>query len=311
MRLKWKDMTVKRKGRARAGVIAWLLASSLALAGCGRDAGGGRARGMIMPSADGEETLTAQDLVIDISHLDLGYMMVCYTGEASRLFVQLVGPDGEEYKYFLDPSPDYVTLPLTAGDGEYYLCAYENVGGDQYSPILAQMLQLQLSDEFAPFLCPNQYVDFTPDDQAVSLAKELTEETEDELEQVGEIYHWVIRNISYDYEKAVDVSPGYLPDIEETLKIRTGICFDFAALMTAMLRSLGIPTKLNIGYLTEDVYHAWISIYLEETGWIDQIILFDGKDWRMMDPTVASSGGTGEVEELASDDANYIVRYVR
>ena len=31
----------------------------------------------------------------------------------------------------------------------------------------------------------------------------------------------------------------------------------------------------------------------------------------MMDPTVASSGGTGEVEELASDDANYIVRYVR
>ena len=104
MRLKWKDMTVKRKGRARAGVIAWLLAASLALAGCGRDAGGGRARGMIMPSADGEETLTAQDLVIDISHLDLGYMMVCYTGEASRLFVQLVGPDGEEYKYFLDPS---------------------------------------------------------------------------------------------------------------------------------------------------------------------------------------------------------------
>lgn len=266
---------------------------------------------MIIPSADGKETLSAENILVDISHLDLGYLMVRYTGTASKLFVQLVGPDEEEYKYFMEPSQEYVTLPLTAGEGEYYLCAYENAGGDQYSPILAQMLSLELSNEFGPFLCSNQYVDFTMDSQAISLAQELTEGTEDELDQVGELYHWVIRNISYDYGKAVDVSPGYLPDIDETLRTKTGICFDYAALMTAMLRSLGIPTKLNIGYLTQDVYHAWISIYLEETGWIDQIILFDGKEWRMMDPTVASSSGTGEVEELSANDANYIVRYVR
>lgn len=268
-------------------------------------------RSMIVPAADGKKTLEAENLIIDISHLDLGYLMVKYTGSAPRLYVQLAGEDQEEYKYFLEPSRDYVTLPLTAGEGEYYLCAYENIGGDHYSPILSQLLSVELSDKFGPFLCSNQYVDFTKDSQAVQLAAELTADITDDLEKVQEIYRWVVRNVEYDYDKAVSVSTGYLPNVDNTLKSKKGICFDYAALMTAMLRSLGIPTKLNIGYLTGDTYHAWISVYLDEVGWVDNLIQFDGKDWQLMDPTVASSAGNQEVKSIASDDANYIVRYVR
>ena len=268
-------------------------------------------RSMIVPAADGKKTLEAENLIIDISHLDLGYLMVKYTGSAPRLYVQLAGEDQEEYKYFLEPSRDYVTLPLTAGEGEYYLGAYENIGGDHYSPILSQLLSVELSDKFGPFLCSNQYVDFTKDSQAVQLAAELTADITDDLEKVQEIYRWVVRNVEYDYDKAVSVSTGYLPNVDNTLKSKKGICFDYAALMTAMLRSLGIPTKLNIGYLTGDTYHAWISVYLDEVGWVDNLIQFDGKDWQLMDPTVASSAGNQEVKSIASDDANYIVRYVR
>lgn len=268
-------------------------------------------RSMIVPAADGKKTLEAENLIIDISHLDLGYLMVKYTGSAPRLYVQLAGEDQEEYKYFLEPSRDYVTLPLTAGEGEYYLGAYENIGGDHYSPILSQLLSVELSDKFGPFLCSNQYVDFTKDSQAVQLAAELTADITDDLEKVQEIYRWVVRNVEYDYDKAASVSTGYLPNVDNTLKSKKGICFDYAALMTAMLRSLGIPTKLNIGYLTGDTYHAWISVYLDEVGWVDNLIQFDGKDWQLMDPTVASSAGNQEVKSIASDDANYIVRYVR
>lgn len=268
-------------------------------------------RSMIVPAADGKKTLEAENLIIDISHLDLGYLMVKYTGSAPRLYVQLAGEDQEEYKYFLEPSRDYVTLPLSAGEGEYYLCAYENIGGDHYSPILSQLLSVELSDKFGPFLCSNQYVDFTKDSQAVQLAAELTADITDDLEKVQEIYRWVVRNVEYDYDKAASVSTGYLPNVDNTLKSKKGICFDYAALMTAMLRSLGIPTKLNIGYLTGDTYHAWISVYLDEVGWVDNLIQFDGKDWQLMDPTVASSAGNQEVKSIASDDANYIVRYVR
>lgn len=284
----------------------------LTLNGCGRqESGDGTGKGVIVPSADGKETFETENLLVDISHLELGYMMVRYTGSAAKLFVQLVGPDETEYKYFMEPSEDYVTVPFTAGDGDYYLCIYENVGADQYSPILSQMLQLELENEFGPFLCSNQYVDFTMDSEAVVQAAEMTKDISDDLEKVQEIYRWVIRNIEYDFEKAVSVSTGYLPDIDVTLKTKKGICFDYAAMMTAMLRSLGIPTKLEIGYLTEDVYHSWISVYLEEIGWVDNLIEFNGTEWELMDPTVASSSGSQEVEDMAADEANYIVRYVR
>ena len=44
-----------------------------------------------------------------------------------------------------------------------------------------------------------------------------------------------------------------------------------APLMAAMLRSQGIPTRLEIGY-SKDAYHAWVSVYIEDIGWIDSII---------------------------------------
>ena len=303
---------MKIKTRKKKRAVLLFLCCLLCLTACsGQKEGQGGPGTMIVPSADGKKTLEAENLTVDISHLDLGYLMVKYTGSSARLYVQLVGPDETDSKYFMEPSDAYVTLPLTAGDGEYYLCAYENIGGEQYSPILSELLQVELTSELAPFLCSNQYVNFTGDSEAVALAKELTAEAADDLEKVQQVYLWVVRNIEYDYEKAVTVSTGYLPDVDQTLKTKKGICFDYAALMTAMLRSLGIPTKLNIGYLTEDTYHAWISVYLEETGWVDDLIRFDGTDWELMDPTVASSAGKQTAKEMASDGANYIVRYVR
>lgn len=296
---------------------AWLfwsvfLVLGLCLTGCGKaepsEAGNLQ---VIWPCADGTETFAAENLIVDVSHKDLGYLMVQYTGNARKLFVQLEGPDQAEYKYFMEPSETYAVIPFTAGDGDYYLCIYENVEEDRYSPILARMLTVELVSEFCPFLGSNQYVNFTMDSEAVAQAEKLTSQAEGNLEKVEVIYRWVIGQLEYDYEKAVNVSTGYLPDIDVTFRTKRGICFDYAALMTAMLRSQGIPTRLEIGYLTGDLYHAWISVYLEETGWVDHLIAFNGKEWELMDPTVASASGSKEVETLASDEKNYIVRYVR
>lgn len=303
-----------KKNRGKWKRLGWmgLLVFLLFLTGCGgfgSPAGGERQ--VVIPRADGKNTIETENLSADISNLDQGYLMVRYTGDAHKLFVQLIGPDQTEYKYFMEPSQEYVTIPLTCGDGEYYLCAYENVGGEQYSPVLSQMLELELENEFGPYLCSNQYVNFTLESQAVIFGMELTEGLTEGLEKVQKIYRWVTENICYDYDKAVNVSTGYLPDIDETLRTKKGICFDYAAMMTAMLRSQGIPSKLNIGYLTGDIYHAWISVYLDETGWIDRVIEFNGTDWQMMDPTVAASSGSREVQETAKDSANYIVCYVR
>ena len=92
------------------------------------------------------------------------------------------------------------------------------------------------------------------------------------------------------------------------MQTRKGICFDYASLMSALLRSQGIPTKLVVGY-SGTAYHAWISVYLDEAGWVDNIIEFDGKDWSLMDPTLAANNDEDSVKKYVGDGSNYIVKY--
>ena len=92
------------------------------------------------------------------------------------------------------------------------------------------------------------------------------------------------------------------------MKTQKGICFDYASLMTALLRSQGIPTKLMVGY-SGTVYHAWISVYLEETGWVDNVIQFNGTSWSLMDPTLAASNSATDVKKYIGTGENYTVCY--
>lgn len=140
-------------------------------------------------------------------------------------------------------------------------------------------------------------------------AKELAKGKEDALSIVKSIYHYVVKNVKYDDDKAKNVQKGYLPSVDETLETKKGICFDYAALMTAMLRSQGIPTKLEIGY-SGSVYHAWISTWLDEKGWIDNIIKFNGKSWELIDPTLAANNDNkDDVKEYVGDGDHYALQY--
>ncbi|MBR4425582.1 MAG: transglutaminase domain-containing protein, partial [Oscillospiraceae bacterium] len=167
-----------------------------------------------------------------------------------------------------------------------------------------------MSDEFAPFVRPNQYVNYNTDSAVVKKAAEICAGVTENLQKVDKVYTWVINKISYDYDKAATVQSGYVPNVDEILSSRKGICFDYAALMSAMLRSQGVPVKLVVGY-TGDVYHAWISVYSEKEGWVEGKIYFNGKEWKLMDPTFASGGkGSSEVQNYIGNGANYTSKYL-
>jgi transglutaminase/protease-like cytokinesis protein 3 len=125
------------------------------------------------------------------------------------------------------------------------------------------------------------------------------------VDAVTKIYAFVVDNVEYNFELAETVQSGYVPNIDEVFANKKGICFDYAALMTAMLRSQGIPTKLIIGY-AGSLFHAWISVHSPETGWINNIIWFDGTNWSIMDPTFSStSNGSDEFARFIGDGTNY------
>ena len=105
-----------------------------------------------------------------------------------------------------------------------------------------------------------------------------------------------------------------MPKVDETLEEKKGICFDYSAVMATMLRTQNIPTRMMIGYVSlpsGSLYHAWISVYIEDIGWVDDLIEFDGKNWSMMDPTLISDGkNSSEIRDFTSNKDNYLIKYL-
>ncbi len=278
----------------------------------GAQAAAGRSNEPVIytPEAPGSYVLGAGPLSVDASNAAQGYVMARYSGSAAKAVVQLTGPDTVTYKYFLPPSEGFIPLPLTSGSGTYAVDGYENIEGSTYATLFKDSISVTLDDEFLPYLYPNQYVLFDGDTQAVAVAAETVDGAAGDLDAVERIYHYVIENVSYDDEKAATVSAGYLPVVDDTLASGTGICFDYAALTTAMLRSQNIPTRLEIGY-SGQIYHSWISVYVPEQGWIDKLIEFTGSDWTRMDPTFASNGKSSKsILKYIGDGSNYAVQYL-
>ena len=255
--------------------------------------------------ADGTVTYGSEGVTIDASHISEGYIMVSYTGTNEKVKLQITGPDEVVYTY--DLHGDYETFPLTAGSGSYTVGVFENIEGTSYSTLFTQTIDVKIDDEFGPYLYANQYVNFNGDSKVVEKAEELSKPCNDDLEVIEQVYNYMISNFTYDYDKAESVQSGYLPDVDEVFEAQTGICFDYAAVMAAMLRSQRIPTRLEVGY-AGDVYHAWISTYIEEQGWVNGIIQFDGKNWELMDPTFAST--SSKPKDFITNTDEYITKFV-
>ena len=242
---------------------------------------------VLEPEASGDRETRTEAAVVDYSHTEEGYIMVCYFGETDKRLKVLLGGPATTYQYDL-PQGEWTVLPLSDGDGFYQAGIYRNVQGQEYAMVMLAEFDVTLQDEFVPFLRPNQYVNYLTAPDTVALGAQLCQGQETALEKVAAVYDFAVQNISYDEEKAASVESGYLPDLDGILQSREGICFDYAAVMTAMLRSQEVPCKLVVGY-AGSIYHAWISIWTEENGWIDGAIFFDGHAWKRMDPTFVSS----------------------
>ncbi len=69
--------------------------------------------------------------------------------------------------------------------------------------------------------------------------------------------------------------------MEEAFRLRKGVCQDFSHIMIGCLRSLGLAARYVSGYLETipppgktklvgaDASHAWLSLFVPGTGWID------------------------------------------
>jgi transglutaminase-like putative cysteine protease len=222
----------------------------------------------------GSNVATSNRATIDYSNANEGYILVTYTGNAPNgIFIRVrqegrwLGKqnfDGIVYM-ILSNASEPITIVLSEGDGRYIICIHR-IDRNNDERLLTATFDVELRHELLPFLQPNYFVNFTPDGAVAELAETLSREAPKETTRA--IFFYVSREIRYDFELARTITYGYVPNLEELVtQTRRGICFDFASLMTALLRLNDIPAKMVFGHHEESNWHAWVEVYLPDYGW--------------------------------------------
>ena len=112
------------------------------------------------------------------------------------------------------------------------------------------------------------------------LARNITREAESPYDKVVAVK---ARISSLEYNVEADVPPEGVDAVEHFLfEAKEGVCTSFASAMAVMLRSVGVPARLNTGYLEGDYdaetgtyllrvrdYHARTEVYFPGFGWVE------------------------------------------
>jgi transglutaminase-like putative cysteine protease len=126
--------------------------------------------------------------------------------------------------------------------------------------------------DYWEMLLPSEFARPTP--ALLTLGKELgAERRDDPLQLLHEINRRLYDGFSYEKQSTRVDSP-----IEEALHRRRGVCQDFAHIMIALVRHVGIPCRYVSGYLyhgsedhdrsTSSATHAWVEAFLPTLGWV-------------------------------------------
>ena len=222
------------------------------------------------PEASGEARQTADKLTVDYSHADLGYVMVHGPSTDKRLKLR-VNCNGMELQYDINGKEEWEIIPLQFGEGTYTFSLFLGAGGNKYQSGGKMTVSAKFGNPNAAYLMPNQYVYYDKDTPAVAKSEEICEGLTTDQEKFDAIRAYIKENYVYDFVKANSALPaGTLPSVEYVWNSGMGICQDLAALAACMLRVQGIPTRLDIGHVGGNYYHAWNSVIIN-----GQLIQYD------------------------------------
>jgi transglutaminase-like putative cysteine protease len=179
-----------------------------------------------------------------------------------------------------------VSVQVSSGDIIGVLSAHVLSAGESYSVTAAVALATsaeldQAGENYPPSILDN-YLQLPADfpESVRQLSANITANASTPYEKVLKINDY-LAGIPYDTD--IEAPPEGTDGVEYFLFTqKSGFCVHFASAMAVMLRSVGVPTRLAIGYLPgepgeergeyilrDKSYHAWPQVYFPEYGWVD------------------------------------------
>ncbi len=209
------------------------------------------------------------DETICTDYTALGLLRICYFNDSGKKLKLEVLHGEDVIRYNLSGMGEIEDFPLQYGDGEYTARIMVQTEGNYYYAEEFKTFDVTLEDENRVYLNSVQNIHWDYDMEPIRDVRYIVADSleENDLQDActEDIYNFVVENIRYDSDKVFDLLYDYLPDIVDVYTTGEGICYDYASLFAAMLRSIGIPAKLVKGYASyaPETYHAWNEVYID------------------------------------------------
>lgn len=207
-------------------------------------------------------------LTIDKSLLNQGAVTVKGLPKDSQGLLIRISKGLEHYDYQITEGQAY---PLQMGNGTYHILLATLVNANQYRVLSKEQVVVQINNESSIFLHSIPNVSWKEALKVSEKAKELVEGLTTDAEKTKAIYSYITHTIAYDWKKVEGLGQNYTPNLDQVYVSGSGICYDYSAVFAGMLRSVGVPTKLIMGYNKSnlEVYHAWNQVWLNDEGrWV-------------------------------------------
>lgn len=220
---------------------------------------------------------------------------ITLTGETARSLIKIIVIKDETQRWYdvkLEDGKFNEEIWFIDGIGEYQVSVLVHKEGRRYT--FGPTVHVQNTVDVNRFLVPTLHVE-SNNEKIITLAKEITKDSRTDIEKAKSIYDWVTANIVYDYKKYIrQINNNYdnVYGALNTLETKTGVCYDYAALVAALGRASGLQVKIikgNFKSTYRNELHAWNEIYIsEEDKWITvdstfgasmQSNYFDNKDF--------------------------------
>ncbi|WP_179632147.1 transglutaminase-like domain-containing protein [Clostridium peptidivorans] len=132
----------------------------------------------------------------------------------------------------------------------------------------------EITSDISYYLKPTYHVE-SNEKEIINLANSLFKGITNPYLKAKKAFDYVVLNMKYDLD-----SPYANQGALSAVRTKVGVCEDYAALMTALLRAGNVPARVNTGFCFydseliqtnnngNDFRHAWVEFYIPEYGWI-------------------------------------------
>ena len=235
---------------------------------------------------------------VDWSTAANGYITFTAKGQ-KRCFI-LQGPNDKQVICTVKKG-ETVKIALVDGTGKYQYAICNLTDNDT-----AYLIQYKnsftvksIDAELAPYLVSTPWGDYENAPDATAKAEELWDSKKTQLENIEAIAEWV-GDLKYDKTLRQGTLNAYVnPD--SVIEIGGGVCNEMTRLLSAMLRSQGVPAYVQTGHNARGNNHGWVMAWVELSASVKDGVTSSKGAWVLIEAT------SGDIKSTVMAKRNYSI----